>query len=35
MVAMICLNIIIRACAEPHRNVVYPVPTYVLVSHLD
>lgn len=28
------LNIIIRACAEPHRQVVYPVPTYVLYRTL-
>ncbi|MBW4473118.1 MAG: histidinol-phosphate transaminase [Stenomitos rutilans HA7619-LM2] len=28
------LNVIIRACAEPKRNVVYPVPTYVLYRTL-
>ena len=28
------LNIIIRACAEPNRPVVYPVPTYVLYRTL-
>jgi histidinol-phosphate aminotransferase len=28
------LNVIIRACAEPDRNVVYPVPTYVLYRTL-
>ncbi|PSB26960.1 histidinol-phosphate transaminase [Stenomitos frigidus] len=28
------LNVIIRACAEPNRNVVYPAPTYVLYRTL-
>jgi len=28
------LNILIRACAEPGRSVVYPVPTYVLYRTL-
>lgn len=28
------LNLVVRACAEPGRNVVYPVPTYVLYRTL-
>ncbi len=28
------LNLVIRACAEPGRKVVYPIPTYVLYSTL-
>ncbi len=28
------LNILVRACAEPGRNVVYPMPTYVLYRTL-
>lgn len=28
------LNIVIRACAEPRRKVVYPIPTYVLYRTL-
>jgi len=28
------LNVIVRACAEPGRNVVYPTPTYVLYPTL-
>ncbi|MBR8836891.1 MAG: histidinol-phosphate transaminase [Stigonema ocellatum SAG 48.90 = DSM 106950] len=29
------LNIVIRACAEPGRQIVYPVPTYVLYHTLS
>ncbi len=28
------LNVVVRACAEPGRNVVYPMPTYVLYRTL-
>ena len=29
------LNVVMRACIEPGRKVVYPTPTYVLLSDFD